>query len=273
MNKWYQTAAVSGSGFEHLADTIVLLDELNNDILRNIDLLFIKDCADYYNKFRFYNHIALSESPIPKEEQEKFILQNPGINFLSRLGHDVINLFAPFEQHEYLEKNVLNERVEFGLRFGKQINIIGHLLQNSKIGKHEEMDPEDFIYNVKTLAQKKGITFKFNEDDTQRAKIIRCPEFIINIILEEIIENCKMHSEGVLNLKIDDFGNIVFCNTFEVATVKERAKARLRWPFMKGSQSKGSGLGLYILSVASVKGGFSWDIEIKENVFCLSLSF
>jgi hypothetical protein len=273
MNRWYSTAAVSGSGFESLADNIVSFEEIDLNFLKNIDLLFLTNKSDFYRKFRLYQCVALSDKAISKEDQEKFILLNPGLNFLSRIGHDLVNLFTPFEQFEYLDDGVIYDRVATGVKFGKQINTVGHILQGSKFGNIDEILGEDIAYNIETLAKKSGIKFNMKVNDDFLDKTVSFSECIMDIVIEEIIDNCKNFSKGTVEIMIGKNAEIVFSNRFDDNLAPCRAKARLRWPFVKSVKSKGNGMGLFLLSAASANGGFKWDIEIKENIFSLYLSF
>ncbi len=272
MSKWYSTAAISGSGFEDIADRIFSFEELDHDLLSSIDLLFIKDLNDFFQKFRLFQFIALSNEPIPADEQESYILLNPGPYFLSRIGHDLINLFTPFEQFSYLEEKTVANRLEQGLKFGRQINIAGHLLQNTKFVSEDLMTIEEFVYTVKTASMKKGVELETEIENNCESEILGQTN-ILNVVIDEIINNCKIHSDGESHLKIKNKKHIFFSNRFKGSLSPDRAKARLRWPFMKTTESEGNGLGLFILSLASVRGGFKWDINIKENIFSLLLSF
>ncbi len=272
MNKWYSTAAVAGSAFEHLGERIIPFEDLDQDILKTIDLLFLDDVRDFYSKFRLYHSIALSDKEIPVESQEKFILLHPGANFFSRIGHDIINLFTPFEQFEYLEDKVIKDRVTAGLKFGRQINIAGHLLQGSGFNSSGKMNGEDLLCHLRILARKKGVDIFIENEDIFNETIL-CSESILNIVLEEIVDNCKQYSAGRVDLTIEAEKKIVFKNELKENLDPCRAKSRLRWPFVKSMRSRGNGMGLFIVSAASVNGGFDWDIKIEKNAFYLSLSF
>ncbi len=270
--KWFKSAAVAGSGFEHLADGIIDISEITNESLRDIDLLFVKDKQDFFSKFRFNGSTVISDIAINSEDQEKFILMSPGDLFISRIGHDIVNIFSPFEHFEYLEENMITDRVNQGIKFGRQINIIGHLVQNTKKWSESRYDFENFILTVQGLCRKSGIEIKIQNPHKYRIDTIPDAD-IMNPVIDEIVSNLKMHGSREFELAVVSNTEMVFRNDFDCSFNFERPKALLRCPFTKRTNSPGSGLGLFIFSLSSVRGGFDWDISVKENQFCLSLFF
>jgi len=270
--KWFKSAAVAGSGFEHLADGIVDISEITNELLRNIDLLFVHDRKDFFSKFRSSGSTVICDKAIPLEDQEIFLLMSPGDLFISRIGHDIVNIFTPFEHFEYLEENMITDRVAHGIRFGRQINIIGHLLQNTKHAQPGFYDFDNFILTVQNMCRKSGIDIKTANSGKYRIDTI--PDTVImNPVIDEILSNWKMHGSGGFELEIVSNTEMIFRNDFDCSFNFERPKAMLRSPFTKRTNSQGAGLGLFIVSLSSVRGGFDWDISVKENCFYLSLSF
>jgi hypothetical protein len=270
--KWFKSAAVAGSGFEHLADGIVDISEITNELLRNIDLLFVHDRKIFFSKFRSSGSTVISDKAIPIEDQENFLLMSSGELFLSRIGHDIVNIFTPFEHFEYLEENMIADRVAHGIRFGRQINIAGHLLQNTKKWSENRYDFDNFVLTVQGMCRKAGIEIKIINSDKYRIDTIPDAD-IMNPVIDEIVSNLKMHGSGGFELEVVSNTEIVFRNDFNCSFNFERPKAMLRSPFTKRTNSPGAGLGLFIVSISSVKGGFDWDISVKENCFYLSLVF
>lgn len=271
-NKWFTSAAVVGSGFEHLSDFAVEFSDISSEKLREIDLLFVKDKVDFFSKFRFSGFTVISETEIPLEKQEKHLLLSTGETFLSRIGHDIVNLMIPFEHFEYLEDGIIIERVKQGVRFGKQINTIGHLIQNTKAIQATFYDFDDFILTIQTLCRKSGINVKINNTGNHRIDSI--PDMtIMNPVIDEILANWKMHGKDKFDVDIINKKELVFRNSFDGSFKFKRAKAELRCPFMKKVNSPGAGLGLFIVSLSSAAGGFDWDISVKDNCFSLSLVF
>ncbi|HNZ54071.1 MAG TPA: hypothetical protein PLW78_12780 [bacterium] len=270
--KWFKSAAVTGSGFEHLADETIGFSEISNEKLRGVDLLFVKNKRDFFSKFRFNGSTVISDMAINSEDQEKFILMSPGDLFISRIGHDIVNIFSPFEHFEYLEENMITDRVNQGIKFGRQINIIGHLVQNTKKWSESRYDFENFILTVQGLCRKSGIEIKIQNPHKYRIDTIPDAD-IMNPVIDEIVSNLKMHGSREFELAVVSNTEMVFRNDFDCSFNFERPKALLRCPFTKRTNSPGSGLGLFIFSLSSVRGGFDWDISVKENQFCLSLFF
>jgi hypothetical protein len=270
--KWFKSAAVAGSGFEHLADGIVDISEITNELLREIDLLFVKNKRDFFSKFRFNGSTVISDEAINLEDQEKFILMSPGDLFISRIGHDIVNVFSPFEHFEYLEESMITDRVSQGIKFGRQINIIGHLLQNTKTWSDNRYDFENFILTIEGMCRKAGIEIKIINSGRHRIDTIPDAD-IMNPVIDEIVSNWKMHGTEKFELEIVSSRELIFRNKISSSFNFERAKARLRCPFIKRTNSPGSGLGLFIFSLSSVRGGFDWDISVQENCFYLSLVF
>lgn len=270
--KWFKSAAVAGSGFEHLADGIVDISEITNELLREIDLLFVKNKRDFFSKFRFNGSTVICDEPVPLKDQENFILMSPGELFTSRIGHDVVNIFTPFEHFEYLEESVIKDRISHGIKFGRQINIIGHLLQNTKKWSENRYDFDNFILTVQGMCRKSGIEIKIKNPHEYRIDTIPDAD-IMDPVIDAIVSNLKMHGNGGFELDVINGKEIIFRNMFDSSLNFNRLKARLRCPFIKRTNSPGSGLGLFIVSLSSVRGGFDWDISVKENCFYLSLSF
>jgi len=270
-NKWFNSAAVKGSGFEHLADMTVELDSLTPERIRDIDILFTNDPAGFFSKFRGMHFTVICDREIPVDDQPSYLLESHGNFFLSRIGHDITNLFFPFEHFEYLEEDVIKNRTAQGIRFGKQINIIGHLLQRTVSVKKDPAEINNVIQTVQSLCRKKSISFCINGSVDDWCGDLPDDQ-IFNYVLEEIISNWAEHGTENCELEIKD-RSLIFSNFFEGTVDPVRTKAKLRCPFRKKNTGTGAGLGLYIVSLASVKGGFDWDISVKENSFSLSLVF
>lgn len=269
--KWFSSAAIAGSGFEHLADRVVELDSLTSEKIREIDLLFTDSPEMFFSKFRGMQFTVICDKEVPRDDQSSYLLENPGNFFLSRIGHDITNLFFPFEHFEYLEDDVIKNRTFQGIKFGKQINIIGHMLQRTVSVRNDPAEINDLVQTVRSLCRKKNIQLNVTgETDNWQGTL---PENqILNYVTEEIISNWAEHSTGCCELELKE-NFLIFSNFFEGTVDPVRTKAKLRCPFRKKNTGTGAGLGLYIVSLASVKGGFDWDISVKENSFSLSLFF
>lgn len=270
--KWFVTAALKDSGFEHLADNILEPSEITGEMLKKIDLLFVKDKAGFFSGTRFSGSTVISDKPVFVEDQEKYLLFSYGETFISRIGHDVINLFTPFEHFEYLEPEIITERVSQGIRFGRQINTIGHLLQNTRQQNTRFYDFDNFIQTINDICRKSSINLTIKGKSSNRIDTI--PDTVImRPVIDEIISNWVFHGSGDFELEIKSSREVIFRNSFKGSFSFERPKATLRCPFTKRTNSPGAGLGLFVVSLSSVAGGFEWDISIKDNCFCLSFVF
>lgn len=269
--KWFNSAAIKGSRYENIADEIVELDKLNSEKLKEIDLLFTDNTTLFFSKFKGFHFTVVCDAEIKPEDQSAYLLENPGNFFISRIGHDITNLFFPFENFEYIEDDIIKERTSHGIRFGKQINIIGHLLQKTSTLKNNRADFSEIVQTVSSLCRKNKISFEIQNPD--ELIIDNLPDAqIFNYVIEEIISNWRDHGSERYKLSIYDH-KLVFSNNFKGNVDLIRTKAKLRCPFRKKNTGTGAGLGLYIVSLASVRGGFDWDISIHENSFSLSLLF
>jgi len=270
--KWFVTGAIAGSGFEELADIVLKSDDLTDEQLKDVDLLFVKDKSSFLQNKRIGRPVIISDKAIPVSSQEKHILFSTGENFMSRLGHDIVNLFTPFNHFEYLDSDIISDRVDQGLRFGRQINTIGHLLQKDGRQNGRYCSFDEFVLNFQTLCKKNSIDFNILKTGADRIDTI--PDTaIMNPVIEEVISNWFLHGNGKFEFEIVNGKEAVFRNSFQGLFNFERPKAQLRCPFVKRTNSPGAGLGLFIVSLSSVAGGFDWDISVKENCFSLSLHF
>ncbi|HNW81486.1 MAG TPA: hypothetical protein PKG52_01225 [bacterium] len=269
--KWFNSAAVKGSGFEHIADEIVELNNLSSDKIKEIDLLFTDNPLLFFSKFKGFHFTVVCDSEVRPEDQEAYLLENPGNFFISRIGHDITNLFFPFEHFEYIEEDIIKQRTAHGIRFGKQINIIGHLLQKTGVLKNNRSDFTEIIQMIEALCRKNKISFELQ--NTNDWFIDNLPDaHVFNYVIEEIISNWIDHGSGGYKISVHD-RELVFSNNFKGTVDTIRTKAKLRCPFRKKNTGTGAGLGLYIVSLASARGGFDWDISIHEDSFSLSLLF
>jgi len=269
-NKWFKCAAVKGSGYEALADSAITVEEISNEKMSDIDLLFVENLSEFFSKKRGGFFTIVTDKPVALEDQEKFILEHPGNFFYSRIGHDIINLISPLEHYEYIDHELIVNRVQYGNHFGKQINFVGHLLQNTATLSTEHLTYPELIENIQTLCRKLGI--KFSVEEKAKFTLTLKHKFLILKAVEEIILNWKEHGKEEFVLSVFE-NTLTFSNKLRKPLTIDRPKAQLRCPFMQKNTGKGHGLGLYIVSVASSKGDFDWNIFTDENYFSLSLLF
>jgi hypothetical protein len=162
------------------------------------------------------------------------------------------------------------DRVHSGSRFGKQINFIGHILQKTSSIPCEEMTCPEILDHILTLCRKNDIDVKVKELSPLKATLKY--RFLLIKTIEEIVLNWKEHGSGEFVLTVES-SSMTFNNKLKRPLNVKRPKAQLRCPFMQKNTGKGHGLGLYIVSIASSKGDFDWNIFTDENFFSLSLLF
>ncbi len=267
--KWFASAAVKGSGHENIADSIITEKDITSETLKDIDLLFVKDEKTFLSNNRGFFYTVVTDRHIDEKDQEKFILEHPGNFFISRLGHDIVNLISPFEHYEYIEHDLILNRVRSGNRLGQQVNFIGHLLQDSGNISGDSITGPELVENIETLCRKLNIEVKVVKTSELEVKL---NGFMFRNIAEEIVHNWDEHSTGNNKLFVCE-NSLKFTNSIKRSLGLKRPKAQLRCPFMQKNTGKGYGLGLYILSVTSSKGDFNWNVETDGNYFSLSLLF
>ena len=197
---------------------------------------------------------------------------NSYCRFLKETGHEIINIMTPLEHFEYLEEEVIVARVRRGERLGKQLGRIAKYISHDNT--LEPYDFSEFIYDLKDKCRNLGISASIENKNYQSVDTIKGRNIISNV-LDEILDNWKMHGKNEFSINIADEKTIIFKNDYDPSSLKNtgRTKDELSKPFIKGSAAKGSGLGLYIIELASREGGFSWNLSADEKYFSLSLSF
>ena len=193
-------------------------------------------------------------------------------DFLIKAGHEIVNIMAPLEHIEYLEEDMIAARVARGERLGRQLGRIGRLICTEQ--SEEPYEFSEFVYDIKEKCRKLGIKASMENKNYQSIDTIKCKTLVSNT-LDEIIMNWKMHGKGEFSINIADERTIVFTNDYDQASLKNigSSKDELVRPFVKRASSQGSGLGLYMIELASKEGGFTWNLSADEKYFSLSLVF
>lgn len=193
-------------------------------------------------------------------------------DFLIKTGHEIVNIMTPLEHIEYLEDEVVAARVARGERLGKTLGRIARIINYEKSG--EPYDFTEFVYDIKEKCRKAGINATMENKNYQSIDTIKNKNLVSNAV-DEIIMNWKMHGKGGFAINIADEKTIVFTNAYDQSSLKNtgRTKEELSKPFVKGPSAQGSGLGLYVIELASREGGFTWNLSADEKYFSLSLSF
>ena len=193
-------------------------------------------------------------------------------DFLIKAGHEIVNIMTPLEHIEYLEEDMITARVARGERLGRQFGRIGRLISGEN--ENEPYEFSEFIYNIKEKCRSLGIKVSAENRNYNSIDTIKGKNLILTV-LDEILMNWKMHGRNEFSINIADEKTIIFKNDYDPASLKNigSTKEELSKPFVKGASSKGSGLGLYMIELASQKGGFTWNLSADEKYFSLSLSF
>ena len=192
-------------------------------------------------------------------------------DFLIKTGHEIVNIMTPLEHIEYLEDDVVAARVARGERLGRQLGRIGRIVSCEK--SDESYDFSEFIYDIREKCRKAGINASMENKNYLSIDTIKNKK-LLSAVIDEIVMNWKMHGKSEFSINIADEKTIVFKNDYDSSSLKNTGttKDELSKPFVKSSAS-GSGLGLYIIELASREGGFNWNLSADEKYFSLSLSF
>ena len=193
-------------------------------------------------------------------------------DFLIKTGHEIVNIMTPLEHIEYLEDEVISARVRRGERLGKTLGRIARIINCEKSAEPYEFT--EFVYDIREKCRKEGISASIENRNYQSIDTIKNKK-LLSTVLDEIVMNWKMHGKNEFSINIADEKTIVFTNDHDPSSLKNigRTKDELSKPFVKGPSSNGSGLGLYMIELASKEGGFTWNLSADEKYFSLSLSF
>ena len=193
-------------------------------------------------------------------------------DFLIKAGHEIVNIMTPLEHIEYLEEEVTAARVARGERLGRQLGRIGRLISGEN--GNEPYEFSEFVYDIREKCRKLGISASMENRNYQSIDTIKGKNLISNVI-DEILMNWKMHGKSEFSISIADEKTIVFKNDYDPSSLKNtgHTKEKLSGPFVKKAAAQGSGLGLYIIELASKEGGFTWNLSADEKYFSLSLVF
>jgi len=272
--KWFFTAALKGSLFEENADVVIDDVASSRNILRNVDVFFVLESdVKALKRSALPSHIMILTEVLGPEEIEQRLLLFPGRDFTSRLGHDIVNLFMPLRDYQYLSEETVVERVDRGDRLGKQLNIVGHLMQDD-LEQGPDFSLMEFIFNFKVLAEQSGASVVIDDEFQDEPGFEMKAEKNMLVLMEELVLNWKYHSSGDERVIVDRREKrMTFVNRTEYDFGFENIKAILRRPFLKYGNNNGNGIGLFILSLCSIRGGFTWDLELKDSFFYLHLYF
>ena len=193
-------------------------------------------------------------------------------DFLIKAGHEIVNIMTPLEHIEYLEEEMISARVTRGERLGRQLGRIGRLISGEN--GNEPYEFSEFVYNIKEKCRSLGIKVSAENKNYNSIETITGKN-LMTCVIDEILANWKMHGRSEFSINIADEKTVIFKNDYDPASLKNAGstKEELAKPFVKGAFSKGSGLGLYMIELASKEGGFTWNLSADEKYFSLSLVF
>lgn len=268
-DRWFAVGAFSGSPFERHADT--LFDRAAPDRQAFVQTDVFYAAPDDPSLGDLPGHLLLLHEPLPDDRVAALLEPFPGRNLLSRTGHDIVNLFAPLADHQYLSAQTIARRIERGTRLGQQLNLAGHLLQGD-LPTEGRLTVTEFLRQAAATAAQAGIVPALE----QRAEktFATMSERLAVTLLRELTANWLMHSRGDERIIVDGAARTVtFVNRTDYRFPFGRLKAVLRRPYQKFGNTEGNGLGLFLIALIAHTGGFSWDIASDGSSFSLSFCF
>ncbi len=196
-------------------------------------------------------------------------------DFLIKTGHEIVNILTPFEHLEYLDDDAVAARVARGIRLGKQLGILGRIVNYAE-NTDDPYSFNEFICNINARCRRLGLNAAIENRNYLSIDSIK-NRYLVDTAIDEIIMNWKTHGNGEFILSIVSEKEIVFRNDYtETPFIKQNAgtlKDFLAQPFVKRKTGPGAGLGLFIVETASLKGDFNWTLSADEKYFSLSLFF
>lgn len=272
-DKWFLTAAFEGSRFTSSVDLVLDKKNMDRKELISIDVMYMELEDKLELSRRFPQHIMILHELMDEHELSQKLLAYPTAEFVSRLGHDVVNIFSPLNDYQYLSQETILERVERGTRLGQQLNFVGHLMQDDLVSS-QSMELIDFIFHFNTLCRQAHIQPEIINRNDSPDEFLLPPEKLMYGSIKELVNNWVFHSKGNEKVVVDKKEKtITLSNLTDYKFSYPVPKAVLRRPFFKTGNNHGNGLGLFALSLASVTGGFSWSIHIENGSFSIVLYF
>lgn len=275
-SKWYRTASFKNSK----TDTDIKIDpkiEFMDSEFFDIDICFYSNDKELiWIKDRLPDHILALKENLSPEICEKTLMAFSGRQFESKIGHEIANIAVPFVDFELFSKERILNRVQRMIKFGKDINFIGHIRQNTiKTGSKTDYNSPMFIQELPDWISSIGFNKSLPEIKIESDSFFEMGKsVIIKTTIDEILQNMKQHTSGGDTIIIDcEKKEIKFINNFKHKIPTKTPKACLRRPYMAFGAEKGSGLGLYKIALASLHGGFKWDLNIKDSTFLFCLAF
>jgi len=268
-DRWFLAGAFADGPFTAQADILFQRGSLDKKLLFETDIFFAT--PDDPDRGSLPRHMLILDGASDDAQLERMLIRFGGADFLSRLGHDVVNLFSPLLEDRFLSSAAQTSRVEQGVRFGKQLNLIGHLLQED-LAAGEAVPAEELLFHLTTAARRKNISVTVDREGD--ASFPTVPARFAGPLAEETVMNWSFHSCGEERITLSSgTRTIILSNATSYAFPYRRLKAVLRRPFQKFGLPEGNGMGLCIIALIADTGGFSWDIAAQDGRFSLSFSF
>ncbi len=275
-SKWYRTASFKDSKLKSDIKIDRTVEFMDSEFF-NIDICFYADNEELeWIKENLPSHILPLRENLSPEICEEMLMAFPGLQFESKIGHEIANIAVPFVDFELFSKERILNRVQRMIKFGKDINFIGHVRQNTiKTGTDINYSSPVFIQELPDWISGTGFTNSLPEIKIESDSFFEMGKpVIIKNTIDEILQNMKQHSSGGDTIVIDcDAKTIKFINNFKHKIPTEVPKACLRRPYMAFGAEKGPGLGIYKIAIASLYGGFKWDLNIENSTFSFCLVF
>ncbi|HOW52329.1 MAG TPA: hypothetical protein PLV42_09840 [bacterium] len=268
-DRWFAIGAFADSPLERHADILFDRAAIDRQRILETDVFYLSVEDDALCDLP--SHLLILHEPLAADRIAALLEPFPGRDLLSRTGHDIVNLFAPLADYQYLSAQTITRRIERGSRFGQQFNLMGHLLQHD-IPPTEPMTVDEFLYHFSLLAAQA----KFSPPIERRGagSFPLLSERLATGLIREILFNWRMHGQGEERVIIDTATRtLTFSNKTAYTFPFKRHKAVLRRPYQKFGNTDGNGLGLFLIALIAHTGGFSWDIALNGSSFSLSFSF
>jgi|GEM_PF-3507132 len=268
-DRWFAIGAFTGTPSERYADSTFDRTAPDRQRLFETDVFYAAPgdpaLAD------LPGHLLILDEPLPDAALAALLEPFPGRDLLSRTGHDIVNLFAPLADYQYLSAQTIARRIERGSRLGQQFNLMGHLLQRD-LPTADPLNIDEFLYQFTLLATQAGRTPAVEKRGDGSFTLLS--ERLATGLIREIIANWRLHGTGNERVIVDTAARTVtFSNDTAYRFPFKRHKAVLRRPYQKFGNTDGNGLGLFLIALIAHTGGFSWDIALNGSSFWLSLSF
>jgi len=267
--RWFAVGAFSDTSFAEYADTLCDRSAFDPQVLFETDI-FLANTHDP-DIHSLPSHLLILDTLLDARELEQRLLCFGGRDFLSRLGHEITNLFTPLAEYHYLSPQTITSRVERGLRLGTQLNLTGHILQRD-LALDNPLPSDELLERVIATARKKHLSVSVEQRGNRLFSTLS--ERLANAFTSEIVANWSTHSCGEQSVTVEtSTKKFIFHNHTRYSFPYRRLKAVLRRPYQKFGSSDGNGLGLFLIGLIAYAGGFSWDITAQDGLFSLSFSF